>query len=78
MKSPPKRLGFLGERLGAVRRVAVICIIVSLSVTALVGIATLLGGDFGDVQGRIMMTTLVIGAFSVLALADLAVAGRRF
>ena len=68
----------LSERLRALRRVAVICIIVSLSVTALIGIATLLGGDFGEVQGKIMMTTLVIGTFSVLALADLAVAGRRF
>lgn len=68
----------LSEKLRAIRRVAVICIIVSLSITALIGIATLLGGDFGDVQGKIMMTTLVIGTFSVLALADLAVAGRRF
>ncbi|MEO9014967.1 MAG: hypothetical protein ABI275_06560 [Terrimesophilobacter sp.] len=71
-------MGFAGGRLRTIRRVAVIFIIVSLSLTALVGIATLLGGDFGEVQGRIMMTTLVIGAFSVLALADLAVAGRRF
>jgi hypothetical protein len=71
-------LSITGERLHATRRVAVICIIVSLSLTALIGIATLLGGAFGDVQGRIMMTTLIIGAFSVLALADLAVAGRRF
>jgi hypothetical protein len=71
-------LPILSERLRALRRVAVICIIVSLSITALIGIATLLGGDFGEVQGKIMMTTLVIGTFSVLALADLAVAGRRF
>ncbi|GAB3034864.1 hypothetical protein GCM10027052_10940 [Parafrigoribacterium mesophilum] len=71
-------MGIAGERLRAIRRVAVICIIVSLSVTALIGIATLLGGNFGDVQGRIMLTTLVIGTFGVLALADLAVAGRRF
>ena len=28
------------------RRIAVICIIVSLSITALIGIATLLGGAF--------------------------------
>ena len=71
-------MSILGERLQPIRRIAVICIIVSLSVTALIGIATLLGGAFGDIQGRIMMTTLIIGAFSVLALADLAVAGRRF
>lgn len=68
----------LGDRIRVIRRWAVIAIIVSLSVTAVIGIVTLLGGDFGDVQSKVMLTTLVIGVFSVLALADLAVAGRRF
>lgn len=67
-----------GDRLRLIRRWAVIAIIVSLSVTAVIGIVTLLGGSFGDVQSKVMLTTLVIGVFSVLALADLAVAGRRF
>jgi hypothetical protein len=67
-----------GGRLFAIRRVAVVCIVVSLSLTAVIGIITLLGGDLGQAQSRVMLTTLVVGAFSVLALADLAVAGRRF
>jgi hypothetical protein len=59
------------------RRVAIVVIIVSLSITALIGIATLLTGSFGETQGRIMLTTLIIGAASVVALCDLAVLGRR-
>ncbi|WP_141879971.1 hypothetical protein [Homoserinimonas aerilata] len=66
-------------RTKALRRIAIIVVVVSLSVTALIGIITLLtGGDFGETQGRIMLTTLVIGVFGVLALCDLAIAGRRY
>lgn len=68
----------IGDRVRTTRRVAVIVIIVSLSVAALIGIVTLLVGSFGDVQSKTMMTTLVVGLFSMLTLADLAVAGRRF
>lgn len=68
----------LGGRLGAVRRTAIIVIVASLSITALIGIATLLIGDFGEVQSKIMLTTLVIGIYSIVLLCDLAVAGRRF
>ncbi len=60
------------------RRVAVLAIIVSLSVTALVGIFALLFGTFTEVQGRIMLTTGLIGVVSVLALCDLAGLDRRF
>lgn len=63
----------------AVRRIAIIVIIVSLSISALIGIVTLLtGGEFGETQGKIMLSTLVIGVFGVLTLCDLAVAGRRY
>lgn len=58
------------------RRAAVIGIIVSLSITAVIGIATLLTGDFGDTQSRILGTTLLIAAFSITSLCHLAVAGR--
>jgi hypothetical protein len=68
----------LSDRLRAIRRVAIIVIIASLSITALIGIVTLLTGDFGDVQRKIMLTTLAIGLFSIVSLCDLAVAGRRF
>lgn len=63
--------------LRAFRRIAIIVIIVSLSITALIGIVTLLTGSFGEVQGKIMLTTLIIGAASIIALCDLTVLGRR-
>lgn len=59
------------------RRAAVIVIIVSLSATALIGIVTLITGAYGELQGKIMLTTLTIGATSVVALCDLAVLGKR-
>lgn len=68
----------LSERLRAIRRVAIITIIVSLSITALIGIFTLLTGSLDEVKVKVMLTTLVVGILSVLSLCDLAVAGRRF
>jgi hypothetical protein len=59
-----------------VRRIAVLFIIVSLSLTALVGIVTLLTATFGDLQGKIVLTTLLVAAFSITALCHLAVAER--
>ncbi|WP_395245791.1 hypothetical protein ACGGZK_08280 [Agromyces sp. MMS24-K17] len=64
------------RRLRGARRVAVIAIIASLTVTAVLGILVLLGGAFGDVQWRILSTTLLIAGFSITALCHLAVAGR--
>jgi hypothetical protein len=58
------------------RRVAIIAIIVSLSLTAIVGIITLLGGAFGDVQGKVLLTTLLFAVFSISVLCHLAVVGR--
>jgi len=66
------------DRLHRLRRVAIIVIIVSLSVTALIGIITLLSASFGELQVRVMLSTLVIGAFSIIALCDLAIVGLRF
>jgi hypothetical protein len=58
------------------RRVAIIAIIVSLSITALVGIVVLLTGADSDVLSEILLTTLVLAAFSVTSLCHLAVVGR--
>lgn len=58
------------------RRAAVITIIVSLSLTALLGIIVLFTGDFGELQGRILLTALLVAGFSITALCDLALAGR--
>lgn len=58
------------------RRTAIIAIIVSLSLTALVGIITLLGGEFGETQGKVLLTTLLLAGFSISVLCHLAVVGR--
>ncbi|MEQ1737683.1 MAG: hypothetical protein ABL886_14920 [Rhodoglobus sp.] len=58
------------------RRIAIVFILVSLSLAALVGIVTLLTGSFGEVQGKIMLTTLLVAGFSITALCHLAVVGR--
>lgn len=62
--------------LKSVRRVAIIFIIVSLAIAALFGIVTLLTGEFGEVQGKILLTTLLLAGFSITALCHLAVVGR--
>lgn len=64
------------SRVKGARRVAVITIVVSLAVTALVGIVVLLSGSTDDVLGRILGTTLVLAAFSVTSLCHLAVVGK--
>ncbi|KQO99778.1 hypothetical protein [Leifsonia sp. Leaf264] len=60
------------------RRIAVIAIVVSFSITALVGILSLLVGSLGDVQWRILSTTSLVGTFSVLALCHLAVVAGAY
>lgn len=69
--SSPPRSGVRGAR-----RVAIIAIIASLSVTALVGIVVLLTGTNNEVLSNILGTTLVLAAFSVTSLCHLAVVGR--
>ncbi|GAA1844475.1 hypothetical protein [Agromyces salentinus] len=58
------------------RRIAIIVLVASLSITAVIGIVTLLSGEFGEVQGRVLLTTLVIAGASILALCHLTVIGR--
>lgn len=60
------------------RRIAVIVIVASFSITALVGIISLLVGSLGDVQWRILGTTSLVGTFSVLALCHLAVVAGAY
>lgn len=62
--------------IGAARKGAIYGIIVSFSLAAVVGIIALLSGDFGETQGRIVLTTLLLGATSITALCHLAVADR--
>lgn len=58
------------------RRIAVWGVVVSLVITAIIGIYTIISGEFGETQGKVMLTTLSVAAFSVLSLCHLAVFGR--
>ncbi|WP_166869434.1 hypothetical protein [Salinibacterium sp. ZJ70] len=60
-----------------VRRAAIITIVASLAIAALLGIIALLSGDFGEVQARVLLTTLTVAAFGTTALCHLAVVARR-
>jgi hypothetical protein len=63
-------------RVGAARKGAIYGIIISFSLAAIVGIIALFSGDFGETQGRIILTTLLLGATSITALCHLAIADR--
>lgn len=59
------------------RRIVVALVIGSFSVAALLGIAALLGGgEFGETQGRVLLTTVIVGVESIAVLCYLGVAGR--
>ncbi|WP_100814311.1 hypothetical protein [Microbacterium lacus] len=60
------------------RRAAIVVVIVSLLLAGVLGIVALLSGDFGETQGRILLTTLVVAAFGLTALCHLAIASHRF
>ena len=58
------------------RRIAVALTIGSFSIAALMGIVALLGGgDFGDGEARVLLTTLIVGCASICVLCYLATAG---
>lgn len=62
-----------------VRRVVIWLTLGSFSIAALMGIVALLsGGAFGEREGQILLTTLVVGCTSVAMLCYLATAGTRF
>ncbi|MGA8248433.1 MAG: hypothetical protein WB797_16125 [Nocardioides sp.] len=66
------------EREHSARRVVVRLTIGSFSLAALMGVAALLRpGHLGDTEGRILLTTLIVGAVSVLTLCYLAPVGAR-
>lgn len=60
-----------------IRRWIVRVTIGSFSLAALLGIIALLsGGDFGETEGRILLTTLLVGVVSIAVLCYLTTAGR--
>lgn len=61
-----------------IRKAIVRVTIGSFSLAALMGIVALLGGgDFGATQGRVLLTTLLVGVVSIAVLCYLVTAGRR-
>lgn len=58
------------------RRAMILLVVASLVVASLLGIVALLGGEFGDLQTRIVLTTLVVAGFGTTALCHLAVVTR--
>jgi hypothetical protein len=50
------------------KKIFLIGLIVSLSIGALLGIIIFLVGNFGEIQIRILLTTLIIGGFSLTGL----------
>lgn len=65
--------------IGPARKVIVRVTIGSFSLAALMGIIALLaGGQFGETEGRILMTTLLVGVLSVAVLCYLATSGGRY
>jgi hypothetical protein len=62
-----------------VRRIAATLTIGSFSVAALMGIVALLGGgDFGDGEARVLLTTLIVGSASICMLCYLATGGTPY
>lgn len=62
--------------LKGVRRAAIWTIIVSLVIAAGIGIATIVSGEFGEIQSKVLLTTLAVAAFAILALCHLAIINR--
>lgn len=61
------------------RRWIVRVIVVAFSVAALLGVIVVLaGGRFGEVEGRVLATTCLMGAIGVAFLCFLSTAGRRW
>ena len=64
---------------GSVRTTVVRTTIGAFSLAALLGIVALVGGRaFGSIEGRVLLTTMLAGVVSVLALCYLLTAGTRY
>lgn len=69
-------MGVTEHTLKGIRRAAIWTIIVSLVAAAGIGIATIVSGDFGELQSKVLLTTLAVAAFAILALCHLAIINR--
>jgi len=59
------------------KKVFLITMIISLSISALIGIIIFLLGSFGEIEAKIIFTTLTIGGFSLTALCSSALYGKH-
>lgn len=64
--------------MSTLRRLALRLVIITFALAALMGIAALLLGELGDLQFKVLLTTLAIGLESVVVLCYLAPHHRRF
>lgn len=78
MTSADARRSHTPPAVRGLRRAAIVVVIVSLLVAGALGILALLSGQFGETQGRILLTTLAVAAFGLTALCHLAIASHRF
>ncbi len=61
-----------------VRRLVAALVIGSFSIAALFGIIALIGGgDLGETEAKVLLTTVIVGVESIAVLCYLAVSGRR-
>jgi hypothetical protein len=58
------------------RRAAIIAVVMSLVIAAVIGIIALVSGEFGELQGRVILSTLTVAAFGTTSLCHLAIVAR--
>ncbi len=78
MTSRAARTAHTPPAVRGLRRAAIVVVILSLLLAGALGIVALLSGQFGETQGRILLTTLAVAAFGLTALCHLAIASQRF
>lgn len=79
---PPTRVGAPAQagargRTAALRRILVAIVVVAFGIAAILGIVTLIVGSLGETASKVLITTAVIGAYSIGALCCVALVGRR-
>jgi len=53
-----------------IKKIFLIVMVVALSISAFIGIFIFLIGDFGEIEGKILLTTLSLGVFSLTAMSS--------
>lgn len=67
---------FTGMSLGVARPLIIKVLLASVASAGLVGIISLLSGEFGEIQGKILFTVILTSGFSIGTLIYLTAAGR--